>query len=250
MELVSRIYLLGPPTARRRRRVTPPSFPNGTTPVDIPVALASARNRESLCPACRSFFQNLLLRGEYRARRWTEDSYWSLIKRRNEGRIFSRWIETNFTSARGTLHCHKTRIPCRDQLMICGLYMSAHWKVTWTIWNVWTVALERHIYVNHRFFSGRHSLNQNISTSELNGYTVETARPKCISHCNLNLRLKTSHATCHTKEKLRNYGNKMLHTVHCLRYARYTSFRKLALLPSSANLQKFLYINHLKPKLL
>jgi hypothetical protein len=39
-----------------------------------------------------------------------------------KGQMFSRWIVTNITSARGTLHCRKTRIPCGDQLMICGLY--------------------------------------------------------------------------------------------------------------------------------
>jgi hypothetical protein len=38
--------------------------------------------------------------------------------------MFSRWIVTNITSARGTLHCRKTGIPCGDQLVICGLYMS------------------------------------------------------------------------------------------------------------------------------
>jgi hypothetical protein len=38
--------------------------------------------------------------------------------------MFSRWIVTNITSARGTLHCHKTRIPCGDQVVICGLYVS------------------------------------------------------------------------------------------------------------------------------
>jgi hypothetical protein len=26
--------------------------------------------------------------------------------------MFSRWIVMNITSARGTLHCRKTRIPC------------------------------------------------------------------------------------------------------------------------------------------
>jgi hypothetical protein len=31
---------------------------------------------------------------------------------------------TNITSARGTLHCRKTRIPCGDQLVICGQYMA------------------------------------------------------------------------------------------------------------------------------
>jgi hypothetical protein len=36
--------------------------------------------------------------------------------------VFSRWIVTNITSARGTLHCRETRIPCGDQLVVCGLY--------------------------------------------------------------------------------------------------------------------------------
>jgi hypothetical protein len=38
-----------------------------------------------------------------------------------ERRMLSRWIVTNITSSRGTLHCSKTRIPCGDQLVICGL---------------------------------------------------------------------------------------------------------------------------------
>jgi hypothetical protein len=38
--------------------------------------------------------------------------------------MFSRWIVTNITSARGTLHCRKTRIPCVDQVVICGLYVG------------------------------------------------------------------------------------------------------------------------------
>jgi hypothetical protein len=37
------------------------------------------------------------------------------------GRMFSRWIITNITSTRGTLHCSKIRIPCGGQLVICGL---------------------------------------------------------------------------------------------------------------------------------
>jgi hypothetical protein len=37
-----------------------------------------------------------------------------------EGRMCSRWIVTNITSAGGTVHCRTTRIPCRDQLVICG----------------------------------------------------------------------------------------------------------------------------------
>jgi hypothetical protein len=36
--------------------------------------------------------------------------------------MFSPRMVTNITSARGTVHCRKTRIPCGDQLMICGLY--------------------------------------------------------------------------------------------------------------------------------
>jgi hypothetical protein len=38
--------------------------------------------------------------------------------------MFSRSIVTNITSALGTLHCRKTRIPCGDQLMIYGQYLS------------------------------------------------------------------------------------------------------------------------------
>jgi hypothetical protein len=40
-----------------------------------------------------------------------------------EGRIFSRWIVTNINSARGTLYYRETRIPCGDQLVICGQYV-------------------------------------------------------------------------------------------------------------------------------
>jgi hypothetical protein len=39
-----------------------------------------------------------------------------------KGRMFSRWIVTNITSARVTLHCRKTCISCGDQLVICGQY--------------------------------------------------------------------------------------------------------------------------------
>jgi hypothetical protein len=39
-----------------------------------------------------------------------------------EGRMFSLRMVTNLTSARETLHCRKTRIPCGDQFVICGLY--------------------------------------------------------------------------------------------------------------------------------
>jgi hypothetical protein len=35
-------------------------------------------------------------------------------------------LDSNITSARGTLHCRKTRIPCGDQLVICGLYVCQH----------------------------------------------------------------------------------------------------------------------------
>jgi hypothetical protein len=41
-----------------------------------------------------------------------------------EGRKFWRWIATNITSARGTLYCRKTRIPCGDRLGICGLCIA------------------------------------------------------------------------------------------------------------------------------
>jgi hypothetical protein len=42
--------------------------------------------------------------------------------------MFSRLIVTNITSARGTVHCHKTHIPCGDQLVICGQYChNPHW---------------------------------------------------------------------------------------------------------------------------
>jgi hypothetical protein len=37
--------------------------------------------------------------------------------------MFSRWIVMHNASARRTLHCHKTRIPCGDQLVICALYI-------------------------------------------------------------------------------------------------------------------------------
>jgi hypothetical protein len=37
--------------------------------------------------------------------------------------MFSRWIVTNITSAVGTVHCRKTRIPCGDQLVICELHL-------------------------------------------------------------------------------------------------------------------------------
>jgi hypothetical protein len=39
-----------------------------------------------------------------------------------EGRMFSRWIVTSITSVHGTVHYRKIRIPCGDQLVICGLY--------------------------------------------------------------------------------------------------------------------------------
>jgi hypothetical protein len=40
-----------------------------------------------------------------------------------ERRMFSRWIVTNITTARGTLHYCKTRIPCGNQLVICGQHI-------------------------------------------------------------------------------------------------------------------------------
>jgi hypothetical protein len=36
--------------------------------------------------------------------------------------MFSRLIVTNITSAQGAVHCRKTRIPCGDQLVVCGQY--------------------------------------------------------------------------------------------------------------------------------
>jgi hypothetical protein len=42
-----------------------------------------------------------------------------------EGRMFSRWIVTNITIVRGAGHCLKTRIPCGDQHVICGLYHTS-----------------------------------------------------------------------------------------------------------------------------
>jgi hypothetical protein len=38
--------------------------------------------------------------------------------------MFSCWIVTNITSARGTVHCRKTRIPYGNQLVICGQYLA------------------------------------------------------------------------------------------------------------------------------
>jgi hypothetical protein len=35
-----------------------------------------------------------------------------------EGGMFSRWIVTNITFARGTLHCSKSSIPCGNQPVI------------------------------------------------------------------------------------------------------------------------------------
>jgi hypothetical protein len=37
--------------------------------------------------------------------------------------MFSRWRVTNITSARETLYCSKTRIPCGDQFVICVQYI-------------------------------------------------------------------------------------------------------------------------------
>jgi hypothetical protein len=44
--------------------------------------------------------------------------------------MFSRWIVTNITSARGTVHCRKTRIPCGDQLVICRQYCDSKCRVS------------------------------------------------------------------------------------------------------------------------
>jgi hypothetical protein len=49
--------------------------------------------------------------------------------------MFSRWIVTNITSARGTVHCRKTRISCGDRLVICGLYpVGAAVQTSGTSW--------------------------------------------------------------------------------------------------------------------
>jgi hypothetical protein len=50
--------------------------------------------------------------------------------------MFSRWIETNITSARGTLHCSKTRSPCVDLLVICGLYTDPPEQVSSAYWRL------------------------------------------------------------------------------------------------------------------
>jgi hypothetical protein len=47
--------------------------------------------------------------------------------------MFSRWIVTNITSARGTVHCRKTRIPCGDQLILMQEFIlhnnpSVQWR--------------------------------------------------------------------------------------------------------------------------
>jgi hypothetical protein len=37
--------------------------------------------------------------------------------------MLSRCIETNITSARGTVHCQKTHIPFGDPLVFCAQYL-------------------------------------------------------------------------------------------------------------------------------
>jgi hypothetical protein len=56
--------------------------------------------------------------------------------------MFSRWIVTNITSARGTLHCRKTSIPCGDQLVIldCIYIHVVQDKVQW--WAVTNVVMK------------------------------------------------------------------------------------------------------------
>jgi hypothetical protein len=39
-----------------------------------------------------------------------------------DGRMFSRWMVTNITSVRGTMHYRKVRIPCGEHPVICGQY--------------------------------------------------------------------------------------------------------------------------------
>jgi hypothetical protein len=50
--------------------------------------------------------------------------------------MFSRWIVTNITSARGTVHCRKTRIPCGDQLVIGGYSYHMSLPSVWMSLNV------------------------------------------------------------------------------------------------------------------
>jgi hypothetical protein len=56
--------------------------------------------------------------------------------------MFSLWIVTNITSARGTVLC---RLPCGDQLVVCGQYSD-------TLFEKCTRAAQKHIggmYVAH-----------------------------------------------------------------------------------------------------
>jgi hypothetical protein len=65
-----------------------------------------------------------------------------------EGRMFSRWIVTNITSARETVHCLKTRIPCGDQLVICGLQKPCRKICEVSLCVVWElVSDERYVAV-------------------------------------------------------------------------------------------------------
>jgi hypothetical protein len=49
-----------------------------------------------------------------------------------KGRMFSRWIVTNVTSACGTVHCRKTRIPLRGSVR-----------------DLWTVLVFSPVYLCH-----------------------------------------------------------------------------------------------------
>jgi hypothetical protein len=64
-----------------------------------------------------------------------------------EGRMFSRWIVTHITSARGTLHCCKTRILCGDQLVICGQYTMLREKEQQIVWTCLTTVFEKYISI-------------------------------------------------------------------------------------------------------
>jgi hypothetical protein len=39
--------------------------------------------------------------------------------------MFSRWVVTNITPVRGTVNFRNPRIPCGDQLVICGHYPAS-----------------------------------------------------------------------------------------------------------------------------
>jgi hypothetical protein len=62
--------------------------------------------------------------------------------------MFSRWTVTNITSARETVLCLKTRIPCGDQLVICGLQKPCRKICEASLCVVWElVSDERYVAV-------------------------------------------------------------------------------------------------------